>query len=319
MACGGDRIEVANRGQPRVSSRRVPSARQCVFRDRKVVVSVNAIDPRDPKTPRLDPGAVDISKNVVRILAPNPSPMTLDGTNTYLVSDSGRSRVIVVDPGPAAIEHLEAIVLEIRSRQLGVQSVVTTHAHPDHAALGLQLADELGVPFITAEEVANSALAHRMLADCDIYILETPGHSGDSLSYVSADGVLMCGDHLLGRGTTVILHPDGSLRQYLGSLAKVEAADFVTIAPGHGPAMDARLGRSVIAYYRMHRLERVEQIRRHLEAGLRSVPDLVSAIYGPIENPIVAWSAKASTLATITYLSEEGDWSLSGDHVVPMH
>jgi hypothetical protein len=81
--------------------------------------------------------------------------------------------------------------------------------------------------------------------------------------------------------------------------------------------MDANLGRSVIAYYRSHRLERVEQIRHHLEAGLRVVPELVRALYGPIENPVVAWSAQASTLATIAYLSEEGDWLLEGDHVIP--
>jgi glyoxylase-like metal-dependent hydrolase (beta-lactamase superfamily II) len=243
--------------------------------------------------------------------------MTLDGTNTYLVTDAGRSRVIVVDPGPVVAEHLSAIAHEIRSRQLDVQTVITTHAHPDHSALGTQAADELGVPLITAQEIVDSALAQRILTECGISVLQTPGHSSDSLSYVSADGVLMSGDHLLGRGTTAILHPDGSLRQYLRSLTKVETAEFVAIAPGHGPAMDANLGRSVIAYYRSHRLERVEQIRHHLEAGLRVVPELVQVLYGPIESPIVAWSAKASTLATITYLSEEGDWSLHGDQVVP--
>ncbi len=278
---------------------------------------MNAIDPRDPKAPPVEAGAVEISATVIRILAPNPSPMTLDGTNTYLVADAGRSRVIVVDPGPVVAEHLSAIVREIRSRQLDVHAVITTHAHPDHAALGMGAADELGVPLITAQEIVDSALAQRILTECGVSVLETPGHSGDSLSYVSADGVLMSGDHLLGRGTTAILHPDGSLRQYLRSLTKVEGAEFVAIAPGHGPTMDADLGRSVIAYYRSHRLERVEQIRHHLEAGLRGVPELVRALYGPIESPIVAWSAKASTLATVAYLSEEGDWSLHGDQVVP--
>lgn len=284
---------------------------------RKVGERVNAIDPRDPKAPPVESGAIEISASVIRILAPNPSPMTLDGTNTYLVADTGRSRVVVVDPGPVVAEHLLAMVHEIRSRQLDVQAVITTHAHPDHAALGAQAANELGVPFIAAQEIVDSAPAQRILTGCGISMLQTPGHSSDSLSYVSADGVLMSGDHLLGRGTTAILHPDGSLRQYLRSLTKVESAEFVAIAPGHGPTMDADLGRSVIAYYRLHRLERVEQIRHHLEAGLRAVPELVQALYGRIESPIVAWSAKASTLATITYLSEEGDWSLRGDLVVP--
>jgi glyoxylase-like metal-dependent hydrolase (beta-lactamase superfamily II) len=284
---------------------------------RKVEERVNTIDPRDPKTPPVETGAIEISATVIRILAPNPSAMTLDGTNTYLVADTGRSRVVVVDPGPVVAEHLAAIVDEIRSRQLSVQSVITTHAHPDHAALGMQAADDLGVPLITAQEIVDSALAQRILTECDISVMETPGHSGDSLSYISADGVFMSGDHLLGRGTTAILHPDGSLRQYLRSLTKVETAEFAMIAPGHGPTMDANLGRSVIAYYRSHRLERVEQIRHHLEAGLRVVPELVRALYGPIENPIVAWSAQASTLATIAYLSEEGDWLLEGDHVIP--
>jgi glyoxylase-like metal-dependent hydrolase (beta-lactamase superfamily II) len=321
MACGGDRDRAADGGHwgwlACLNLVVDWSVGRLHIMVRKVGERVNAIDPRDPKAPPVEAGAIEISASVIRILAPNPSPMTLDGTNTYLVADTGRSRVVVVDPGPVVAEHLSAMVDEIRSRQLDVQAVITTHAHPDHAALGTQAADELGVPFIAAQEIVDSALAQRILTGCGISVLQTPGHSSDSLSYVSADGVLMSGDHLLGRGTTAILHPDGSLRQYLRSLTKVETAEFVAIAPGHGPAMDANLGRSVIAYYRSHRLERVEQIRHHLEAGLRVVPELVQALYGPIESPIVAWSAKASTLATITYLSEEGDWSLRGDQVVP--
>jgi len=159
---------------------------------------VNAIDPRDPKAPPVEAGVVEISTTVIRILAPNPSPMTLDGTNTYLVADTGRSRVVVIDPGPVVAEHLSAMVHEIRSRQLEVQAVITTHAHPDHAALGTQAADEFSVPFITAQEIVDSALAQRILTGCGIGVLQTPGHSGDSLSYVSADGVLLSGDHLLG-------------------------------------------------------------------------------------------------------------------------
>ncbi|WP_298337342.1 MBL fold metallo-hydrolase [Ferrimicrobium sp.] len=280
------------------------------------VVQMSAQDPRDPMAPPVVPGPFEVSQGVVRILAPNPSPMTLDGTNTYLVSGPDRSQAVVVDPGPDMEEHLRAIRVLIEARQLAVRAVITTHAHLDHAALGPRAAEEFGVPLLTASEIVDSALAQRVVTACGVRVLATPGHSADSVSYLSADGVLLSGDHLLGRGTTAILHPDGSLGQFLRSLATVEVAEFAMIAPGHGPVMDADLGRRVIAYYRAHRLERVDQVRRLLEGGDRAVVDLVTAIYGAIEDPIVAWSARASTLATITYLTQEGDWSLEGDHIV---
>ncbi|WP_298445474.1 MBL fold metallo-hydrolase [Ferrimicrobium sp.] len=277
---------------------------------------MSAVDPRDPRAPRVKPGATEVSTSVIRILAPNPSAMTLDGTNTYIVSGPDRSQAVVIDPGPVVEEHLSAIVTLIHSRELDVKAVITTHAHPDHAALGHRCASELGVPLLTALEIGDSPSAQRVVTACDIRVLVTPGHSGDSLSYLSTDGVLMSGDHLLGRGTTAILHPDGSLGQFLRSLTTVEATEFTRIAPGHGPVMEADLGRQVIAYYRAHRLERIDQVRRLLDSGQRVVGDLVTAIYGPIKDPIVAWSAKASTLATITYLTQEGDWLLEGDRVV---
>jgi glyoxylase-like metal-dependent hydrolase (beta-lactamase superfamily II) len=241
--------------------------------------------------------------------------MTLDGTNTYVVLDAGRSKAIVVDPGPVIEDHLQSIVSAVRLCEVEVLAVVTTHAHPDHAALGNGAADEFEVPFLSAQEISESASAHRLLSRCDISALATPGHSADSLSYVSADAVLLSGDHLLGRGTTAILHPDGSLGQYLRSLTAVEATDFSMIAPGHGPEMDAELGRRVIAYYRAHRLERIEQIQSLLAEGYTSVSALVSHVYGQIENPIVAWSARASTLATVAYIGEEGEWVLDGDEI----
>ncbi len=281
-----------------------------------VVRVAKAVDPRAPGLPPVPSGVTEISRGVVRILAPNPSPMTLDGTNTYLVCDLSRRRAIVIDPGPVMPEHLGAIVGAVRSRELEVRLVITTHAHPDHAAAGQLAAEEFKVRLVTAQELAGSMRSGAVLAEIDVRVLATPGHSADSLSYVSADGILMSGDHLLGRGTTAILHPDGSLGQYLRSLTVVEGAHFAMIAPGHGPAMDADLGRQVIAYYRAHRLERIEQVRSLLDAGVTQVSSVVSAIYGPVEDPVVAWSARASTLATIAYLGEDGDWTLEGDQIV---
>jgi glyoxylase-like metal-dependent hydrolase (beta-lactamase superfamily II) len=275
--------------------------------DRRAVSLEKVADPRVGHVPPVPVGVTEISRLVVRILAPNPSAMTLDGTNTYLVKAIEGQRAMLIDPGPEVLEHLGAISNEVYARQLDVKAVVTTHAHPDHAALAKMAASELRAPLIMAEEMPSSAVAQSLLESCGIDVIATPGHSHDSVSYISSDGVLMSGDHLLGRGTTAILHPDGSLRHYLNSLKVVDGVDFALIAPGHGPTMEAELGRQVIAYYRSHRLERIDQIRALIEGGATKATELTQAIYGRIEDPVVAWSARAGSYSSTTVSASSPD------------
>jgi len=239
--------------------------------------------------------------------------MTLDGTNSYLVA--GVDGWCLVDPGPQSSRHLEELARTVRDLEASVGVVVTTHRHPDHRALAEEAASVLHAPLVEAAELHDDRRARAFVDRRGIEVLSTPGHSSDSVCYLTPEGVLLTGDLVLGRGTTAVLHPDGSLDAYLRSLDRVEVASFRVLAPGHGPALEAALARAVVAYYRAHRLERCEQLLRLVEAVPMSVDALVEAIYGRLEDRVQAWSARASTLAAVTYLAERGDLAYEGGSV----
>ncbi|MHB8189762.1 MAG: MBL fold metallo-hydrolase [Ferrimicrobium sp.] len=277
-----------------------------------------ANDPRIGREPlRLKPGVTEITSQVLRIVAPNPSPMTLDGTNTYLVIDEDRRRAVVIDPGPIDVAHRASVVTICLAASVDVLAVITTHGHPDHAAGGAELASYLDTDFVDA-----GALAGRLsLADAwPVEPIPTPGHSGDHLAFLSQDGVLLTGDHILGRGTTVIVHPDGSLREYLTSLRRVEGLDFSSVAPGHGPALAGPLAREVIAYYLAHRGERIEQLRSLLLPGAPiALEVLVEQVYGTLDDPVISWAARVSLEATLEYLREEGLISIESHGIIGLY
>jgi glyoxylase-like metal-dependent hydrolase (beta-lactamase superfamily II) len=245
------------------------------------------------------------------VLAPNPSPMTLDGTNTWVIAEPGSAEVIVVDPGPDDTEHLRRVLAAARADgDRRVAQIVLTHGHLDHSAGAARLAAMSGAPVGALDPalrlgdegfVPGDVLA---AAGCALRVVGTPGHSADSLSLLlEADGALLTGDTVLGRGTTVI-GPDGSLGDYLRTLNELrslaEAAGLRVLLPGHGPVLGDPAG--VLDYYIAHRMERLDQVRAALAAGARTPAEIVAMVYADTD-PAVRKAAEWSVRAQLDYLS----------------
>jgi glyoxylase-like metal-dependent hydrolase (beta-lactamase superfamily II) len=245
------------------------------------------------------------------VLAPNPSPMTLDGTNTWVIAEPGSAEVIVVDPGPDDTEHLRRVLAAARAGgDRRVAQIVLTHGHLDHSAGAVRFAAMSGAPvgaLDPALRLGNEGFVPGdvlVAAGCELRVVGTPGHSADSLSLVlEADGALMTGDTVLGRGTTVI-GPDGSLGDYLRTLDELrrlaEAAGLRVLLPGHGPVLSDPAG--VLNYYIAHRQERLDQVRTALAAGARTPAEIVAVVYADTD-PAVRRAAEWSVRAQLDYLS----------------
>ncbi len=245
------------------------------------------------------------------LLAPNPSPMTLDGTNTWVIAEPGSPSVVVVDPGPQDEGHLRRVLAEAEAGDRRVARILLTHGHPDHSAGAGRLAELSGAPVQAADPAGR--LGTEGLADGDVItaaggelrVVATPGHSADSVSLLlPADGALLTGDTVLGRGTTVIAR-DGNLGDYLRSLdqlrALAEAAGLRLLLPGHGPMLADPIG--ILDYYLAHRAERLDQVRSALAAGAKTPAEIVAMIYTDVDRsvwPAAEWSVRAQ----LDYLSD---------------
>ena len=245
------------------------------------------------------------------VLAPNPSPMTLDGTNTWLIAEPGSSSVVVVDPGPDDEDHLGRVHAAAAAGDRRVAKILLTHGHPDHSEGAARLAALTGAPVQAADP------AHRLgpegLADgdvvtaagCELRVAASPGHSADSVCLLlPADGALFTGDTVLGRGTTVIAG-DGNLGDYLRTLGRLrdlaETRGVGLLLPGHGPMLADPLG--TLDYYLSHRAERLDQVRSALAAGARTPAEIVAMIYTDVDRsvwPAAEWSVRAQ----LDYLNE---------------
>lgn len=252
------------------------------------------------------------------VLAHNPSPMTLDGTNTWILRDDpGRRSAVVVDPGPDDEQHLAAI----REAAGTVELILLTHGHPDHSEGARRLHEMTGADVLAMDprhQLGGEGLSEGSVvsgAGVSIGVWRTPGHTSDSLSFVlpaGAAGVgddlplaVLTGDTILGRGTTVVAHPDGVLADYLAALRRLATLDGVTVLPGHGAELaDAGVA---AAQYLAHREQRLEQVRSALATGGADLTprQVVERVYADVDQ--VLWpAAELSVRAQLAYLRESG-------------
>lgn len=251
-------------------------------------------------------------------LAPNPGPMSLDGTNSYLIASPDSQAVVVVDPGPLDEAHLAALQSAGR-----VELVLITHHHRDHTEASARLHELTGAPVRALDPEychgGNSLADGEVLsaAGVRINVLATPGHTADSLCFHLPDdgpsGSVLTGDTILGRGTTVLCYPDGTLGDYLRSLDALESLGNAKVLPAHGPSL-ANLG-DVARAYRNHRFQRLDQVRAALltlglSAGVADVRSVTDRVYADVD-PSVRRAAEQSVGAQLHYLREERSSNVS--------
>jgi glyoxylase-like metal-dependent hydrolase (beta-lactamase superfamily II) len=251
------------------------------------------------------------------VLAPNPDVMTLEGTNTWVLREPGSARSVVVDPGPEIAEHLDAVAACADD----VAAVLLTHGHLDHSEAARSFAERVGCGVRALDP--RHRLGDEGLADGDVvavdglevHVVGTPGHTSDSLSFVlPQERVVLTGDTVLGRGTTVVAHPDGQLGAYLDSLhrlrALAEAQEVTGVWPGHGPVIEDAL--AALDFYLEHRKERLDQVRAALrELAEQPWPEGISAddvprrvverVYADVD-PVLWGAAELSVRAQLDYL-----------------
>jgi glyoxylase-like metal-dependent hydrolase (beta-lactamase superfamily II) len=241
---------------------------------------------------------------VVRVLAPNPGPFTLEGTNTWVV---GASPSIVIDPGPLDQRHLVAVLAAAGA----IAAVLLTHHHPDHAPGAAALARSAGGPPVFAQQPSEGERQIEPEAvvsggGVNLSALPTPGHSPDHVVFHDEEaGALYTGDAVLGRGTSVVDPPEGDMRAYLHSLEAMLALRPRVLYPGHGPVVED--GMSKLREYVEHRLMRERQVLEAMrsDADPLSSEDLVARIYQGYPEELLR-AASRSVLAHLIKLEGEG-------------
>lgn len=243
----------------------------------------------------------------IRLLAPNAGPMTLQGTNTWVLAPPD-GKGLVIDPGPTEPGHLAAIDAAC---PLGVAEIWVTHRHADHIESAPELSRRYGAPLRTFDPALSSGQPLRegethTVGDSELEVLHIPGHTSDSIGFVICTPEhtdLFTGDMVLGEGTTVLMYPDGDLGAYLDSLRRM--LDLVLtrgvrrLLPGHGPEVADPTG--WLTYYGDHRAERLQQVRAALTNGAQTADEVVDQVYGAV-SPEIRFAALASTRAQLDYL-----------------
>jgi glyoxylase-like metal-dependent hydrolase (beta-lactamase superfamily II) len=225
---------------------------------------------------------------VARVRAPNPSPMTLDGTNTYVVAGW------VVDPGPDDDAHLQAI---LDAAAGGVVGIVLTHDHLDHAEGAARLADLAGGVPVRHPGAGDDAGPFE--------VVPSPGHSLDSVCLIY-ENICFSGDTVLGEGSVFVPAGGGGLSGYLAALERLRGLELEAICPGHGPVVwDPR---ERVAHYIEHRLERERKVLAAIEAGADSSDEILERAWddAPLEIPVLRAAAAATLEAHLEKLREEG-------------
>ena len=248
----------------------------------------------------------DIPKQITplvrRITAGNPGMFTGPGTNTYLIGDE---EVTVIDPGPALHEHIEVII----QASANIKQILLTHTHPDHSPGTRLLQDNIDVPVFAlitenSKDQDITFTPERILIDGEIIaneyysieVIHTPGHASNHLCYLLKDEkLLFTGDHIMDGSTVVIASPDGSMQDYIDSLAKLKEYDLNKIAPGHGELIDEPY--AVVDWIIKHRFEReskvIDVLKQHNSGDLNT---LVKDIYADVDSmlhPVAKWSLES--------------------------
>jgi glyoxylase-like metal-dependent hydrolase (beta-lactamase superfamily II) len=240
---------------------------------------------------------------VTRVLAPNPSVYTLEGTNTWVVGDGP---VVVIDPGPDDAGHLHELGIAAAARG-PIAAVLVTHDHPDHAPGARNFAASAGAPLYAFRLPGADRLRDGQAVragELEIVAVHTPGHTSDHVAFhVPSSSALFTGDAVLGRGTSFIDPPDGDLSQYLRSLQRMLDLDPRTIYPGHGPVV--LRAQEKLRGYLEHRASREGQVLQALAEGLDTIPDMVASIYAGYP-PEVHDLAGRSVLAHLVKLEADG-------------
>ncbi|MEV6739155.1 MBL fold metallo-hydrolase [Streptomyces sp. NPDC051104] len=250
----------------------------------------------------------------VNVLAPNASAMTLDGTNTWIVSEPDSEQAVVIDPGPLVEGHLRTVIDTAEKSGKRVVLTLLTHGHPDHAEGAARFAELTGTKVRALDpalRLGDEGLGHGdviTVGGLELRVVPTPGHTSDSLCFhLPADRAVLTGDTVLGRGTTVVAHPDGRLGDYLDSLRRLRSLtvdDGVhTVLPGHGPVLEDAQG--AVEYYLAHRAHRLAQVETAVENGHRTPSEVVAHVYADVDRSL--WSAaELSVRAQLDYLREHG-------------
>ncbi len=261
-----------------------------------------------------------VEPGIARLLAPNASPFTFTGTQTYLV---GTGEVAVIDPGPDLPGHLEAIVEAIGGRP--VAAILCTHTHRDHSPAAAPLAKRTGAPIVGCAALSLDSVGpradaafdgdyrpDRVLADGEaigvdggtLTAVATPGHTSNHLCFaLDGSGALFTGDHVMGWSTTVVVPPDGDMAEYMASLEKLRRCDHRILYPAHGPPVikPKPYLRGLIG----HRMQREKQILGIVGETPSTVPQIVAAAY-PGLDPRLTVAAGGSVLAHLLDLDRRG-------------
>lgn len=247
------------------------------------------------------------------VLAHNPGHMTLDGTNTWILGDPDAGATIVVDPGPDDAEHIRRVA-DLAGQ---VSVILLTHGHDDHSGGAERLFDATGAP-VRAVDAAHRHGGASGLQDGELVeaaglavrVLATPGHTADSVCFVVegvAEPAVLTGDTILGRGTTVVAHPDGVLGDYLDSLTRLASYGDALVLPRHGP--DREEVGPLAQQYLEHRATRLQQVRdaRDRIGSDASPRQVVEVVYADVD-PVLWDAAELSVRAALDHLGQTPDY-----------
>ncbi len=265
---------------------------------------------------------------VRRVLAPNPSPYTYTGTQTYIIGAG--DAVAVIDPGPAEEEHVNAIMAAVGEARIA--AIMCTHTHRDHSPAAKPLSDRTGAAVVGCAPLVLDVSGPRADASFDrdyapdrvledgeamtgpgwtLRAVHTPGHTSNHLCFALEESrALFTGDHVMAWSTSVVVPPDGDMRAYMASLEKLHARDDRVYYPAHGPAVakPRQLVRGMIG----HRRQRENQILRLLGEAARPVAGFIPAMYKGLDQRLVG-AAEMSVTAHLIDLERRGLVARSDD------